>query len=220
MKGVSKDDNFYFLFFALLVLFFGCAVMQQFHPEGQKTVLGLIIVTLAVSIAGIDRRKTIYRIWYGFLLVTATVSGMFSFFDDYDMSYVTLAAVLVFLCSHIHSALKQVMLVKVVTKNHIVGSICIYFLIGLAWAMLYLLVIEMFPMAFNGIEVKPWLNNLFNALYFSFITLTTVGYGDISPSLPIAQFFVFLESIVGSFYLAIMVASLVSIRLTQSKFSE
>ncbi|MEZ8387601.1 two pore domain potassium channel family protein, partial [Vibrio splendidus] len=34
MKPVSKDDNFYFLFYALLVLFFGCAVMQQFYPQG------------------------------------------------------------------------------------------------------------------------------------------------------------------------------------------
>jgi voltage-gated potassium channel len=80
-----------------------------------------------------------------------------------------------------------------------------------------LLILEIFPNAFNGLEEQIWLTNLFNAMYFSFITLTTVGYGDISPALPIAQFFVFMESIIGSFYLAIMVASLVSIRLTQSQ---
>ncbi|USD43934.1 two pore domain potassium channel family protein [Vibrio sp. SCSIO 43135] len=215
MKPISKDDNFYFLFFALLILFFGCAVMQQFFPEGQKTVLGLIIVTLAASIAGINRGKAIYRSWYGVLLVTASVSGIFSFFEDYDLSIVTLSALLAFLLSHIYSALKQVMQTKTVTTNHIIGSLCIYLLLGLAWATLYLLILEVFPVAFTGLEAKPWLTNLFNALYFSFITLTTVGYGDISPTVPVAQFFVFLESIIGSFYLAIMVASLVSIRLTQ-----
>ena len=104
-----------------------------------------------------------------------------------------------------------------VTPNHIIGSICIYLLIGLAWATIYLLILEILPNAFNGLEEKIWLTNLFNALYFSFITLTTVGYGDISPALPVAQFFVFMESIIGSFYLAIMVASLVSIRLAQSQ---
>lgn len=217
MKPVSRDDNFYFLFFALLGLFFSCAVMQQFYPQGQKSILGLIVVTLAVSIAGINRSRALYRSWYGVLLVTAAVSGTFSFFEDYDLSIITLAALLMFLFSHIYSALKQVMSAKTVTKNHIIGSICIYLLLGLAWATLYLLILELLPEAFNGLEAKPWLTNLFNALYFSFITLTTVGYGDISPQLPVAQFFVFMESIVGSFYLAIMVASLVSIRLSQAQ---
>ena len=220
MKPVSKDDNFYFLFFALLVLFFGCAVMQQFYPQGQKTILFLIIMTLAVSIAGIHQERALYRSWYGLLLLTAGGSGVFSFFEDYNLSIVTLLALAAFLFSHIYSALKQVMQASNVTKNHIIGSICIYLLIGLAWATIYLLILEILPNAFNGLEEREWLSNLFNAMYFSFITLTTVGYGDISPALPVAQFFVFMESIIGSFYLAIMVASLVSIRLNQGQDSQ
>ncbi|WP_070967045.1 potassium channel family protein [Vibrio sonorensis] len=216
MKAVTKDDNFYFLFFALLVLFFGCAVMQQFNPEGQKPFLVLIVATLAVSIAGINRKRPLYRTWYGLLLITAAITGGFSLFQDYSLAIVTLSSLLMFLVSHIYSALKQVMQAKTITPNHIIGSICIYLLMGMAWATTYLLILEIFPNAFSGLEALPWLSNLFNALYFSFITLTTVGYGDISPTLPISQFFVFLESIVGSFYLAIMVASLVSIRLSQN----
>ena len=54
-------------------------------------------------------------------------------------------------------------------------------------------------------------------MYFSFITLATVDYGVISPALPIVQLFVFMEAIIGSFYLDIMVARLVSIRLAQSQ---
>ncbi|WP_047044261.1 potassium channel family protein [Vibrio mexicanus] len=217
MKTVTGEDNFYFLFVALLLLFFGCAAMQQFYPEGQQTILGLLIVTLSLSIAGIRRQKKIYRSWYGLLLVTAAVSGVISLIEDFDFTIVTLASLLAFFVSRIYSALKQVVLSKTISGNHIVGSICIYLLMGLSWATLYLLILEIFPQAFNGLEPLPWLNNLFNALYFSFITLTTVGYGDISPTLPIAQFFVFLESIIGSFYLAIMVASLVSMRLAQSE---
>ena len=123
MKPVSKDDNFYFLFYALLVLFFGCAVMQQFYPQGQKTILFLIIITLACSIAGIHRERALYRSWYGLLLITASVSGVFSFLEGYNLSIVTLLALAVFLFSHIYSALKQVMKAKTVTPNHIIGSI-------------------------------------------------------------------------------------------------
>ncbi|WP_026972421.1 potassium channel family protein [Aliagarivorans marinus] len=217
MRSLNAGDNFYFLFFALLALIFGCAVMQQFYPQGQKTFLGLIIVTLTVAVAGVNRQRKMLRTWYGVLIATMAVSGAFSFFEDYDLSVVTLAALLFFLIAQIVAAVKQVALSDSVTRNHIVGSVCIYMLLGLSWTVCYLLILELLPNAFNGLDALPWLNNLFNAMYFSFITLTTVGYGDISPTLPIAQFFVFMESIVGSFYLAILVASLVSLRLTQAK---
>ncbi|WP_045420314.1 potassium channel family protein [Vibrio jasicida] len=217
MKPMTREDNFYFLFFALIALFFGCAVMHQFYPDGQEFVLALLVVTLGVSIAGINKKNKTNRTWYGVLLIVAVISYGMSFLEHLDLSILTLSALLVFLFSHIYSALKQVVLTKSVTTNHIIGSICIYLLLGLAWAVIYLLVLEFSPSSFTGLEAKPWLSNLFNTLYFSFITLTTVGYGDISPTVPVAQFFVFFEAIVGSFYLAIMVASLVSIRLAQAQ---
>lgn len=217
MKPMTREDNFYFLFFALIALFFGCAVMHQFYPDGQEFVLALLVVTLGASIAGINKKNKTNRTWYGVLLIVAVISYGMSFLEHLDLSILTLGALFVFLFSHIYSALKQVVLTKSVTTNHIIGSICIYLLLGLAWAVIYLLVLELFPSSFTGLEAKPWLSNLFNALYFSFITLTTVGYGDISPTVPVAQFFVFFEAIVGSFYLAIMVASLVSIRLAQAQ---
>lgn len=174
-------------------------------------------MTLGASIAGINKKNKSNRTWYGVLLIVAVISYGMSFLEHLDLSILTLGALLVFLFSHIYSALKQVVLTKSVTTNHIIGSICIYLLLGLAWAVIYLLVLEFFPSSFTGLEAKPWLSNLFNALYFSFISLTTVGYGDISPTVPVAQLFVFFEAIVGSIYLAIMVASLVSIRLAQAQ---
>ena len=216
MKKVTREDNFYFLLLALLVLVFGCAVMQQFYPQGQDTVLVLIVVTLAFSIVGVQRNRRFYRHWYGFLLLSTAVSGGITFLEGYDFSFITLFALIVFTSFQIFSALKQVVLTSVVTKNHIVGSICIYLLLGLLWTFIYLFILQFFPNALGEVGVVNWQSSLFTVMYFSFITLTTVGYGDISPTLPIAQFFVFLESIIGSFYLAILVASLVSNRLSQS----
>ena len=46
-------------------------------------------------------------------------------------------------------------------------------------------------------------------IYFSFVTLTTLGYGDITPLLPVPRFFVYMESVVGQLYLAVLVASLI-----------
>ena len=217
MKKVSGDDNFYFLLFALLGLLFMSAVMQQLFSGGQKMILALIIICLAISIVGVNRKQALYRTWYGFLLGIASISGAISFLEGYDLSLITLGALLFFLLSHTYTALKQVMLPDNVSRNQIVGSVCVYLLLGVSWAIIYLIQIELFPHSFNGIEAKPWIDNLFEAIYFSFITLTTVGYGDISPILPIPRFFVFIESILGGFYLAIMVASLVSSHLNQSR---
>lgn len=149
----------------------------------------------------------------------AAISGTFTFLETIDLSLVTLFTLLFFLLSHTFTALKQVMITDYVSGNQIIGSVCVYLLLGLSWSFIYLIQLELFPEAFNGIEYKPWIDNLFDAVYFSFITLTTVGYGDISPALPIPRFFVFIESILGGFYLAIMVASLVSSRLSQSDHS-
>ncbi|MDB4410029.1 potassium channel family protein, partial [Gammaproteobacteria bacterium] len=60
----------------------------------------------------------------------------------------------------------------------------------------------------------PWLENYTSAIYFSFVTITTLGYGDISPVLPLARFLVIMEAIVGVFYMAILVASLIGVRMS------
>ncbi|ROV59836.1 two pore domain potassium channel family protein [Vibrio ponticus] len=216
MKTVSQEDNFYFLFFALLALFFGSAVMQQFYPQGQKTVIGLIILTLFVSILGVHRKRAIYRSFYGVLLTVAGISYGLSLLETFDLTIVTLLTLLFVICIHIFSALKQVFLTSVISTNNIIGSICVYLLMGLAWSFIYLTILELFPNAFVGVEQQAWLTNFFHMLYFSFITLTTVGYGDVSPAIPLAKFFVFMQSIIGSFYVAILVASLVSAKLSQS----
>jgi len=55
-----------------------------------------------------------------------------------------------------------------------------------------------------------WVGTLNTMTYFSFVTLTTLGYGDISPARPVAEVLVVLEAVTGMFYLAIVVASLIS----------
>ena len=80
--------------------------------------------------------------------------------------------------------------------------------------MLYLFIAEAVPDAFNGLHQAPWLENFAAAVYFSFVTITTLGFGDISPVLPLARFLVFMEAIVGVFYMAILVASLIGVRMS------
>ncbi len=65
--------------------------------------------------------------------------------------------------------------------------------------------------AFSGLTTGSWRAAFPDLLYFSFITLTTVGWWDITPVAPRAHFAAFMESVVGQFYIAVLVASLVGI---------
>jgi len=73
------------------------------------------------------------------------------------------------------------------------------------------------PAAFGGLDAEPWFQLFPDMVYLSFITLTTVGYGDILPVEPLARFLAFAEAVVGQFYVAILVASLVGLRLAGNR---
>ena len=80
--------------------------------------------------------------------------------------------------------------------------------------MIYLLLLAMDPQAFSGVEVANWQQGFSRIAYYSFVTLTTLGYGDILPTNHISEFFVYMEAIIGVFYMAIIVSSLISLHLS------
>ena len=76
-----------------------------------------------------------------------------------------------------------------------------YILIGLIWSFGYLIVEHLFPGSFKGLEDSLWQHNLEELIYYSLVTLTTLGYGDITPQQPLAQFLAYMEAITGIFSL-------------------
>ncbi|ORT52581.1 ion channel (plasmid) [Vibrio sp. qd031] len=217
MKQVSSEDNFVFLLVALLTLLFTVAVVEQFFMGGQLLVVSAIILCLAFSILGVKRQAIYTKSWFGVLLTLFLVTYVISILTNLNLSLLTITLVIVFLMHYMISAFKQVLFTDHVGSNQIIGSICIYLMIGLVWSFVYLFLIESFNGGFSGLDSQHWLDNLSSVIYYSFITLTTVGYGEITPTLPITRFFAYMQSLTGSFYLAILVASLVSTGLEQRK---
>ena len=85
-------------------------------------------------------------------------------------------------------------------------------LLGLAWVSIYQLVEVFYPGSFVGGSIDGADRNLIvsELLYFSFVTLTTLGYGDINPVTPVARSVAVLEAVAGVLSLAIIVSRLVS----------
>jgi voltage-gated potassium channel Kch len=92
---------------------------------------------------------------------------------------------------------------KVITADLIYCAISTYFLIGIMWATTYMVLEGIFPGSFSGVSEMP------DLVYFSFVTLTTVGYGDISPQTILAKRLAIFEAAMGGIYLAVIVAMLV-----------
>jgi hypothetical protein len=109
--------------------------------------------------------------------------------------------------------LAQVYRAGPVTRQRIEGAIAVYLLLGLIWAQVYLLVLYFDPGALQGVSGLET-HRTSRLVYFSFVTLTSTGYGDVTPVTPPAQSLANLESIVGQLYPAILLARLVSLTVS------
>jgi hypothetical protein len=95
-----------------------------------------------------------------------------------------------------------------VSVHHVQGAVAAYLLLGLVWAAAYALVAALHPGAFTS--ATP-LSQDRSFVYYSFITLTTVGYGDVSPVHPAARSLAILEALVGQLYPAVLLARIVTL---------
>ena len=101
-----------------------------------------------------------------------------------------------------------------VTRHRIYGAVCAYLLFGLMWAAAYALVEQVFPQAFSvATGLGSGDKRVARFVYFSFVTLTTVGYGDITAVHPLARTLVVAEALTGQLFPAIIIGGLVSLAL-------
>ena len=109
-----------------------------------------------------------------------------------------------------------------VTADKIYAAICVYLLIGYAWTFVYSLLEELSPGAFAGPTAIPrddYVGRVMQLRYFSFVTLTTMGYGDIVPHSPGARTMAVLEAVTGQLYLVALVGRLIGLHIVYSTAS-
>lgn len=104
-----------------------------------------------------------------------------------------------------------------ITAHRVVGAVLLYMLVAMIFVSLYLFVGEALPGAFKNLEIVDSPHLAADMIYFSFVTMTSVGYGDIVPVHPIARSLCNLESICGQLFPAILIAGLVSLHIEERK---
>jgi len=214
MEKISYKNNFSYLCAALIALLFSAAIEQEFpHTWGEKFFSLVSLLMLVVSIKSMKTERTWRGIVYVLIVLQIIFSVLSKFFEFSAMPYLMLLLLLFFFMGTFKSAYKQIFFEGKVDKNKIIGSLSLYLLLGLIWTMIYLILLQLDPNAFSGIESAggSWQHDFSTVAYYSFVTLTTLGYGDILPKSHLAEFFVYMEAVIGVFYMAIIVATLVSL---------
>lgn len=208
--------------------------------RGLSVFLGLLLVVVFVlpplASPGVFGRAVADAV-FALLLITGTAAVAERRWIRWTVSVATVMALLVHAASWLGGAhllvwragsllfvlalmtviiFAQVFRAGAVTGHRIQGAIAAYLLLGLVWAQAYQLVALAYPGAFAGaLNIQPHTA----LVYYSFVTLTTMGYGDITPVHETARSLAVLEALIGQLYPAILLARLVSLQLLQHEKS-
>lgn len=196
-----------------LLLFVVIFVIPPLMPPGSGRGWGADVANALLLISGVlalgDRPRA-RRVLLPVALLTMAVD-LASWFAPIPAAWVE-ATGLLSLTVFLVVVLGQTLRAGPVNLHRIQGAIAAYLLLGIIWAYAYSLLAQLRPGAFSGAVAtidgpRGW-------LYYSFVTLTTMGYGDVLPLHPVARSLAILEAVVGPLYLAILVARLVGMAVT------
>jgi len=198
----------YLLFFALFIAPFTDLVVIKLLGS---VFLSLVMVT---GVANMSRNlgiRSLAVVLAGFAIVLRWLTHL-----THDRTVLLLSSItsLIFMFMLLATVLNKVFLDhKPVTAHRIRGAVAAYLLIGITWANLYGVLDQTLPHAFNLSASKTLEDHQEEIVYFSFVTLATLGYGDIIPTHPGSRMFAVMEALVGQLYPATLLARLVSLEL-------
>ena len=214
-----KEMNFGYLLGGLLILILSVPIAQEIgvREETRRLVLEpALILMLLMGVWGLGKEKKWLMIIGGSIATTVVAIAVLNFFLNMDgLRLVNMGILLVFFVASTWIASRNLLLSGEIDINKIIGAICIYLLLGLNWAMFYLFINKAIPSSFHGLTSTAIGAQFSEFLYFSFVTITTLGYGDLIAVKPLARTVAFLEAIVGQFYVAVLVAWLVGMYLSE-----
>ncbi len=209
-------DRFVSLMISLVVLLLLYPVMIEL---GMMRIYGLVLsVELIMATYSIGQTKR--HLWIAVsLCLPALALHIVTFAHPTRWTMVMAdSAVMLFLGYVIVVVYRAVLSESSFTEDNVAGAISVYLLIGIFWSIVYSIVASLQPDSFSSYridEVGGMVRYAGGAdfLYFSFVTLATLGYGDISPKTPLAQTAAWVEGVVGQLFIAITIASLVAMKV-------
>ncbi len=228
--GPLTRHRFSVLLGTLFILLVAAPLVHESGPARHPWLAGLIItIVFAVTLLAAVFAVSTSRRW--FIVAVSSVApaillqiiGLFVEGQAVEIAkaafgVLALGLIVVVLLQHLFRASR-------VTHDTVAASLCVYVLFGVIWALLYTLVAAAqpgsFSFSFAAIEIDETMRfgaeRTIIALYYSFVTLTTLGYGDITPVSAPARMLSAVEAIVGQLYIAVLVARLVGLNIAHAR---
>lgn len=209
--GSSRSANFTYLFVALLILTVVGPVMEvSFGPVGGLFAEMSLSLTLLIALWSLRSTRRLFAIGLALIAANILATAVWMMLGGVFADVAGHLSGLAFLALTAIVAVRAILRPGPVDHDKIIGALCVYLLLGIAWAEAYQLLFAYDPGSFSGVELQQGHALSWRFLYFSFVTLTTLGYGDVLPLTIYAQTLTVAETVIGQFYLAVLVAALVS----------
>jgi voltage-gated potassium channel len=217
------QHRFVVMLVALLLLLIGFPVSRDF-VAGKLIYNGLFALILVSAMFAVLRKRPLHRL-AAIMGVPTMVFGLISMTVP-DSKAIAMTIVfhlfaIVFLALVVVTILQTIYNESTISTDSVCGAFCGYLAVAIIFGHTYSLVEIAHPGSFRGppeamakIDVSE--DRYFLLLYLSLVTLTTVGYGDITPATELTRSLAAVEAIIGQFYIAVLIADLIGKRLSQA----
>jgi hypothetical protein len=199
------------LLFLLVVLIFIIPVSNFGEEFGRLAIDALFTMLMIAGIATVSRQKGALIAVSAVAIVGLAVRWLGRLAPSNDMEIATALSGVASVATLAYVVLAQVFRAGPVTPHRIMGAIAVYLLLGLAWGETYYALALAVPGSFSLSVTRASVPHAW--MYYSFVTLTTVGYGDITPIGPMARTLAVMEGLTGQLYPAILLARLVALEV-------
>jgi hypothetical protein len=194
-----------------LILLFAVTPFVEELPNGDLVESGLVTLVMVASLLAVARSPRV--LMAAALLIVPAITGkwLHHFFPNHVSPHYFLAFGIAFFGFTIYRILRFILQTTHVDTETLSAGIVVYLMLGLLWSQAYMLLGQLTPDSFQFVMVGNSGRGMngFNAFYFSFSTLTTLGFGDITPVSRIARTLAIMEATTGTLYLAILISRLV-----------
>ncbi|MDW5290344.1 potassium channel family protein [Formosa sp. PL04] len=220
MNKLNRLHNYRFeIFFAtIIIILFSPIFLVNDEISDILNQLAIILNFLA-GIVLLSKNKRLMKLFFILvgIIIIFIIRDFFHHRPEIFLEYVKLACYFTFYIIVSFELIKQVIKAKLINRNVIIGLMCGYICLGLVCFFAFFTIEFIHPGSFNGVDFNLDVSGKKDALlYFSYISLLTIGYGDITPATVVAQKATMLTGLAGQFYMVILTAIIVGKYISQT----
>ncbi len=210
--------RFEIFFLSILSILFGGILFPESFFDKVLTPM-FYLINIAAGIILISKNKKLFLFFImllsGVILINILLFFVKTEIENYEL--IRLAIYFVFYLIVTYELMKQVWQATVISKNVIIGVMCGYFCLGLIGLFMFITIEMLHPGSFNGINMVEGEIDQESLLYFSYVTLLSIGYGEITPITVLARKASLLTGFLGQFYMVILTAVIVGKYINQAE---